>query len=159
RRLMAVEDRVRGVRGALRNALVWGAGFSALGFGTFSVLRIAGVLSGSWVYGLGLAARMGIIGFVAGGAFSSVIRLVYRGRRLRDINWVRFGIAGGIVTGVFVPLFLQTMNLVTGGGLVAWSLVLDDGIWGAVFGAIAAGGSLKLAQRADAIAHKNREQL
>jgi hypothetical protein len=137
---------------------VWGAGFSVLGFGLFSVLRLTGVLTrGNWVDGLGLAARMGIVGFVAGAAFSSVIRLVYHGRRLRDINWIRFGIAGGIATGVFVPLFLQAMNVLTGGPMVPWRLVLDDGIWATVFGAIAAGGSLKLAQRADAANTRKRQ--
>jgi hypothetical protein len=56
-----------------------------------------------------------------------------------------------VVTGVFVPLFLQLMNLISGDGLVPWHLVLDDGVWGAVFGGVVAAGSLKLAQRADAI--------
>ena len=154
-------DLLRRLRGAVRNGLVWGAGFAVLGFGLFSVLRLTGVLTrGDWVDGLGLAARMGIVGFIAGGAFSSVIRLVYHGRRLRDINWIRFGIAGGVVTGVFVPLFLQAMNVLTGGHLVPWRLVLDDGVWATVFGAIAAGGSLKLAQRADAAnTRKNQDQL
>jgi hypothetical protein len=117
----------------------------------FAVLRLVGIIPErvSWIQGLGLAARFGIVGFVAGAAFSSVVRMVYHGRRLSDINWIRFGIAGGIVAGVFVPLFLQMMNLLSGDGLVPWRLVLDDGIWAAVFGGVAAGGSLRLAQRAD----------
>jgi hypothetical protein len=142
----------RRLRAALRNALVWGGGWSALALAVFSILRLAGILpSGSWVQGLGLAVRFGIVGFVAGGAFSGIMRLAYHGRRLRDIKWVRFGIAGGVVTGVFVPLFLQAMNLISGDGLVPWRLVLDDALWTAVFGGLVAGGSLKLAQRADAL--------
>jgi len=147
---VAVGSRFRRLRGALRNALVWGAGFAVAGFGVFTVLKLAGVFPrADWIAGAGLAARMGIVGFVAGGAFSTIVRLVYHGRRLRDINWVRFAAAGGVVTGVFVPLFLQTMNLLTDGHLVPWRLVLDDGIWATVFGAVAAGASLKLAQRAE----------
>ena len=147
---MSVDRRFRIFRGLLRNALVWGAGFAVGGFGVFTVLKLAGVFPNAhWLWGAGLAARMGIVGFVAGGAFSTIIRLVYHGRRLRDINWVRFAVAGGVVTGVFVPLFLQTMNLLTDGHLVPWRLVLDDGIWATVFGAVAAGASLKLAQRAE----------
>ena len=147
---MSVNMWFRRLRGLVRNALVWGAGWSAFSLAVFATLRLAGVSHASWTQGLGLAARFGIVGAVAGGAFSSIIRLVYHGRRLRDINWVRFGIAGAVVTGVFVPLFLQTMNLISGDGLVPWRLVLDDALWTAVLGGVVAGGSLKLAQRADA---------
>ena len=123
---MSVDMWFRRLRGLMRNALVWGAGWSAFSLAVFATLRLAGVSHASWTQGLGLSARFGIVGAVAGGAFSSIIRLVYHGRRLRDINWVRFGIAGAVVTGVFVPLFLQTMNLISGDGLVPWRLVLDD---------------------------------
>jgi hypothetical protein len=151
---MSVDNWFRRLRGAFGNALVWGAGWSAIALAVFTVLRLVGVLpkSGSWLQGLGLAARFGIVGFVAGGAFAAIMRFAYHGRRLRDINWVRFGIAGGIATGVFVPLFLQAMNLLSGDGLVPWRLVLDDALWTAVFGGVVAGGSLRLAQRTDAIA-------
>lgn len=33
--------------------------------------------------------------------------------------------------------------------MLPWGLVLDDGLWRAVLGGVAAGGSLKLAQLAD----------
>lgn len=153
-------DLLRRLRGALRNGVVWGAGFAVGGFGLFSILRLTGVLSrGDWLQGASLALRMGFIGFIAGGAFSSVVGLLYHGRRLRDINWIRFAIAGGVVTGAFVPLFLQAMNILTDGHPIAWGLVLDDGVWAAVFGASAAGISLKLAQRADAANRKGQDKL
>jgi hypothetical protein len=53
---------------------------------------------------------------------------------------------------VFVPLFLQAMNILSGDGMVPWRLVLDDAIWTAVFGGVVAGGTLKLAQRGEALA-------
>jgi hypothetical protein len=59
-----------------------------------------------------------------------------------------------VITAVFVPLFLQTMNLLSDGHLVPWRLVLDDSLWTGVLGAVAAGGSLKLAQRSRAMAHE-----
>jgi hypothetical protein len=151
---MSVDNWFRRLRGAFGNAVVWGAGWSAFALAVFTVLRLAGVVSksGRWLQGFGLAARFGIVGFVAGGVFSAIMRFVYHGRRLRDINWVRFGIAGGIATGVFVPLFLQAMNVISGDGMVPWRLVLDDALWTAVFGGVVAGGSLRLAQRADDIA-------
>ncbi len=138
----------RRLRGALGNALVWGAGWFVAGLALFAGLRVVGVLppSFSWVEVFEYAVRAGIVGVAAGGAFSIVIGLLYRGRRLSEISWVRFGIAGGVVTGLFVPLFLQAMNLLSGDGLVPWELVLDDGLWTAVFGGVAAGGTLKLAQ-------------
>jgi len=153
---MAGKDIWRRLRGALGNAFVWGVGWFTVGllaFAVFAVLRVVGILPStfSWVEALGLAVRMGIVGAVAGGAFAGVIGLLYHGRRLSEISWVRFGIGGGVVTGLFVPLFLQTMNLLSGDGLVAWNLVLDDAVWTSVFGAVAAGGSLKLAQLADAL--------
>lgn len=142
-------DKMKWVRAAFRNAVVWGAGWAAVPALVFTVLRLIGVVPDtvSWREGFGLAARFGIVGFVAGAAFSSVVGVAYRGRRLAEINWVKFGLAGGAITAVFVPLFLQTMNLLSDGHLVPWHLVLDDSLWTGVLGAVAAGGSLKLAQR------------
>jgi hypothetical protein len=150
---MADSNISRRLRGAFGNALVWGVGWFTAGLALFATLRVAGILPDtfSWAEGLELATKFGIGGFIAGGAFSSVIRLLYHGRRLSEISWVRFGIVGGIVTGLFVPVFMQTMNLLSGDGLVAWELVLDDGLLTAVFGGAAAGGSLKLAQLGDTL--------
>jgi hypothetical protein len=145
-----VNNLLKRLRGTVVNALVWGLGWSTAGFAVFVVLRLAGGLPDavSWTEGLVLALRLGLIGGIAGAMFAGVIRLLYRGRRLSEISWVRFGIAAGVATGVFVPLFLQTMNLLSGDGLVPWRLVLDDGVWTAVFGAAAGGGTLRLAQHA-----------
>ena len=147
------------IRAAFRNALVWAVGWAAVPAVVFTVLRLVGVVpnSVSWHDGLGLAARFGIVGFVAGAAFSTVVGVAYRGRRVADISWVKFGLAGGAITAVFVPLFLQTMNLLTGGHLVPWHLVLDDSLWTGVLGAVAAGGSLKFAQRSLASSPRTRE--
>ena len=136
----------RRLRGALGNALVWGVGWVTVGLALLATLRVVGVFTFPWVELISFAIRLGIVGAVTGGAFAVVIRLLYHGRRLSEISWVRFGIGGGLVTGLFVPLFFQTMNLLSGDGLVPWGQVLDDGLWTAVFGSVLAGGSLKLAQ-------------
>ncbi len=146
---MAADSTVRRLRGAFGNALVWGAGWFAAALAAFGALRVVGILTVPWADVLVTASKAGIIGSVAGGAFSSVIRLLYHGRRLSEISWVRFGIGGGVVAGLFVPVFLQLMNWLSGDGLVPLELVLDDGLLAAVFGGAAAGGSLKLAQRVD----------
>jgi hypothetical protein len=53
------------------------------------------------------------------------------------------------MAGLFVPLFLQTTSLLSGGGPVPMELIFDDAILAALFGAVAAGGSLRLAQRTE----------
>lgn len=130
---------------------VGGGGWFALAVAAFAVLGVVGIIPAgfSWEEALGLAIRVGFAGAIAGVAFSTFIRLLYHGRRLSELSWVRFGIGGGLVTGLFVPVFLQTMNWLSGDGLVPWELVLDDGLWTAVLGGVTAGGSLKLAQLAD----------
>ena len=154
---MSAENRWRRLRGAMGNALVWGAGWSAAAFAVLAAMRLSGAeADASWLDIVGLSARFGIVGTVAGAAFSAAIGVLYRGRRLSEISWLRFGIGGAVITAVFVPLFLQAMNLLSGDGLVAWGLVLDDAVITAVFGGVAAALSLKLAQRADLALHGSR---
>lgn len=150
---MTDDNILRRLRGVLGNALVWGVGWFTAGFAVSAALRVVGILTEafSWADGLVIATKFGFIGVIAGGAFSTVIRFLYHGRRLSEISWVRFGIGGAVVAGVFVPAFLQTMNGLSGNGLVPWELILDDGLWAAVLGGAAAAGSLKLAQRSDAL--------
>ncbi len=148
---MEIENVMRRLRGAFGNALVWGVGWFTAGLVLFTTLSVIGVLSFSWAGVFEWAIRAGIIGTVTGGAFSIFVGLLYHGKRLSDLSWVRFGIGGGIVTGLFVPLFLQTMNLLSGSGLVPWELVLDDAVLTAFLGGAVAGGSLKLAQLAEAL--------
>lgn len=139
----------RRLRGALGNAVVWGGLWFAAVLVLGGALRVTGVLTSSWEAVLMTAFRGGIIGGIAGAAFSTVIGLLYRGRRLSEINWIRFGLGGAIATGLFVPVFLQFMNLLSGDGMVPMGLVLDDIPLAAVLGGVAAGGSLKLAQHAE----------
>jgi len=141
----------RRLRGAIGNMFVWGAGWTALALAVFGVLKVAGFLSPEmiWLDGLGIAARLGVMGGIVGGAFSLAIGTLYRGRRLAEMSAVRFGVGGGVMAGLFVPLFLQTMSVLSGGGLIPPGLILGDAVLAALFGAVAAGGSLKLAQRAE----------
>jgi hypothetical protein len=145
-------DKFKRLRAIIRNAIVWGVGWGALGFVTLMGLRLFGVLPRDSVLDdVGMAVRIGFMGAIAGVAFSTLIRFLYRGRRLSEISAVRFGILGGVATGLFVPALMQTMNVLTGGKLLPLSLITDDIIISTVFGGVIAGVTMKLAQRGDAL--------
>jgi hypothetical protein len=156
------DNRSRGIKAVLRNAVTWGAAWAVAGGTIVTALSLfypgPGIESllerlGMAIFsGISWGVRFGIAGAVIGTAFSSVIRLAYRGRRLADINPLGFALLGAVVGGVGVPLFLQTMNVLSGDGPVPWGLVTDDAVWASVFGAAAAAGSIFLARRAEALA-------
>jgi len=157
---MLPEKSFRRLRGAIRNALVWGVCWSALSIPMYAILRIIGMVSDTmaWLNIIPLAVRFGVVGTIAGAAFSVAISVFYRGRQLSQISWVRFGIAAGVVTALFIPVFLQTMNVLSGGGLAPWGDILDDVPTTGLFGAIAAASSLRLAQFADKAFPERQDQ-
>jgi hypothetical protein len=147
---MLIDSRFKRIRGALGNALVFSVGWSVAAFSTWLVLRQAGIVPPlSVLDGIGMALRYGVMGFITGAAFPSIMRLAYRGKPLSEISWVRFGMVGGIVTGLFVPAFMQTMNVLSGDGMVPMALIASDILLAAGFGAGMAALSLKLAQYAN----------
>jgi hypothetical protein len=150
--MMSNESRFPRLRAAFRNAIVWGVAWGGIGTAVASAMRVADKvpLGGALIDGLGMGIRIGFMGAIAGTAFFAFIAATYRGKRLSEISWVRFGIGGAIVCGLFVPAFLQTMNVLTGGGLVPWHLVFDDLVFSGIFGGITAAGTMLLAQRHEA---------
>jgi MFS family permease len=164
------DDRSRTMQAILRTAMIWAAAWAVAGGAIMALLSmlnpapgvgsLAGRVGLALLAGVSWGVRFGLAGAVIGAVFSSVIRLGYHGRRLADIDPVRFGLLGAVVGGVGVPLYLQAMNLLTGGHLIAWNLVTDDAVWATVFGAAVAAGSIMLARRADALAAgADRQQL
>ena len=157
------DDRSRSLRAVLRNAVTWGAAWAVAGCvlvaavslfdpdpGIESLVERVGL---AILSGLAWGVRFGIAGAVIGAVFASVIRLGYRGRRLADIDPLRFAMLGAFVGGVGVPLYLQTMNVLFGDGPIAWGSVTDDALWATPFGAAVAAGSILLARRVDALPH------
>jgi hypothetical protein len=150
---MNVESMIRRVTGAMKNAVVWGAAWFLLAMGVFGVARITGVGPAhvSLLDAIGMSIRVGIMGGITGGAFSAFIGTFYRGQRLSDINWVRFGIGGAIVGGSFVGAFLVSANLLSGDGIPALRNILDDIVIGTGFGGATAAATIWLAQRAERV--------
>ncbi|MCU0624182.1 MAG: hypothetical protein MUF53_10005 [Gemmatimonadaceae bacterium] len=141
RRLLAV----------LRNAVVWGAAWFLVAAAVVTVLLLTGNAprDATWFKAFGLAARVGVVGGMAGTLFAGATMLLYRGRRMREMSWIRFGLAGAVVSGAGMPLVLQLLNILSGDGPVAWHLLTDDIPLLAVLGGGAAATWLKLAQRAE----------
>ena len=135
----------RRLRGALGNAVVWGACWSAATLAMFAALRVAGEPV-SWHNAWQNAARAGVVGGLTSVAFSGVIGLLYRGRRLSEISWVRFGVGGGVVAGLVLPAIMLVGRTVSGDGPLPMEKWISSALLAAVFGGIAAGASLKLAQ-------------
>lgn len=138
---------VRRLRGALGTAVVWGACWCVATFVVSALFALAG-RGFSWTGTWQLAARLSVVGGLTGTAFSTFIGLAYRGRRLSEISWVRFGIGGGILAGLFVPTFMLVARTLGGDGPLALANYAWSGLLAAVFGTVSAGASMKLAQGA-----------
>src|SRR4051794_30282950 len=117
---MSDEKRFPRLRAAFRNAVVWGVAWGGLGSVVATIMRVLDQIpfGGAVLDGIGMGVRIGVIGAIAGTAFFAFISLAYRGKRLSEISWLRFGVGGAVLAGLFVPAFLQAMNLLTGGSLV-----------------------------------------
>ncbi len=119
------------IRGAVGNALVWGAGWFGVTLALLSILHVTGSSPlPSWEWVLRGATSMGATGFLTGGAFSAFLSFAYRDRRLLDINVSWFALGGAVVAGV-------------GGAVIA-----NGALLGAIFGGVTAAGTIKLAKLA-----------
>ena len=158
---MFSENKFPRLRATFRNSLVWGTAWGTFGTAVATVMRLIDKIpfGNALLDGIGMGVRIGFAGALASAAFFAYISVAYRGKRLAEISAARFGIGGAIVAGLFVPGFLQTMSLLTGGGLVPWNLVGDDFFYSALFGGITAAGTMIIAQRDEAAHPVTVEQL
>jgi hypothetical protein len=142
----------RRLRAIVLNGLVWGGTWFV---GIMAMVTVANIVdppasgvtdaSEGWF----LAASGGLLLFLGGSAFAAVVTFVFRGRRLSEINWMRFGLGGGIVAGLVFPAFISVMRALGGEPMLEVGKLLSTGLFGFVGGSILAAGTLKLAQLAD----------
>lgn len=143
----------RAVRAAIGNAVVWGVAWTGLAMVAMIGLRAVGYVPPTIgpLDMFGMAIRIGFVGGLAGAVFAGVLRLAHRGRRLSELSALRFGVGGALASGILVPTAMQLSNLLSGQGLVPWGLIVDDMIYVTLFGGLAAGVSVKLAQLASRV--------
>ncbi|MDX2122519.1 MAG: hypothetical protein SF070_15850 [Gemmatimonadota bacterium] len=142
---MDVGNIFRRLRGALGLAVAWGVCWSAVTL----VVHVALALVGdgfSWSETWRAAVRNGVVGGMASVAFSVVIGWLYRGRRLSEISWVRFGAGGAIVAGLALPAIMFVGRTISGDGPLPMEKWIASALLAAAFGGVAAGATMKLAQ-------------
>jgi hypothetical protein len=139
----------RRLKAIFRSAVAWGVTWGALGSVWATLMRIGDNIPFPMAIldGIGMGIRIGFGGGLAGAAFATFISLAYRGRKLGEISTVKFGVGAAIFAGAFIPVWMQTMSLISGGGLVPFNLIDTDIIYSALFGGITAAGTMALAKR------------
>lgn len=156
-----MSDFRRRLRGIIKNTTVWVVGWTVLGFATNLVMRMTGIVDEpvSVLDAAIVGLKIGLGGGIAGAAFSAFIAFRYRDRRIRDINWLKFGLGGAAVTAASITGFVQGASLLGGSGLVPLRYAFPTTALFALFGFTAAAVSMKLAQVATSNAPDNDQLL
>ncbi|MBA3853152.1 MAG: hypothetical protein C0503_01985 [Gemmatimonas sp.] len=141
------------LRAAAQNAVLWGLGFFVASVSLMTARLLLGFSPEGigFLDGVGMGIRIGVWGGICGLAFSAAVGLRFTGRRLAEIRWLPFTLGSGLGIGLFVPIALQTLRLLSGDGLMPWGDISDDALFTGLFGAAAGGITLKLAQLADRV--------
>lgn len=152
---------LRRLRGAVRNALVWGASWFTAGLVLLVPIHLLDLLpvSNPWTVILSFSGNLGVVGFLVGGGFSAYLSLAYRNRLLLEIKAGRFALAGAVVAVLLSPIVGHVAVASSGLGASLGDLVAG-GVFPAVMGGITAAATIKLAQNASRrLARPAAEQL
>jgi len=149
---MPDEIKPRRLRAIFKNAVVWGGIWGVLGTAISAVFRLNDNIpfANAILDGIGMGIRIGVVGGLTGAAFATFIAIAYRGKSLKEISWPKFGLGGAVLAGLFVPTWMQTMNLLSGSGMVPFDLINGDIVMAAAFGGITAAGTMLMAKRDEA---------
>lgn len=137
---------LRKIRGALGNALTWGVAWFTGGLAITTTLFLTGLYPAAvgWGVAFAIAMNVGVTGFITGGAFSLYLSVVHRHRQLQELRAGRLALAGAVIAAV-----LSVGMLVMNGGLILpIQALIGDGLIAATLGALTAGGTIRLSQRA-----------
>ena len=150
---MSAVHPLRRLRAIALNGLVWGGAWFV---GVMLMVMIVNLVEGRIPFtggtgadGLELAVPGAILFSLAGMAFSTVITFILRGRRLSELNWIRFGFGGGLVSFFFLPILISVLRFLSGDDMLGFQKLMSTGALGLVFGSVAAAGTLKMAQLAE----------
>lgn len=130
---------LRRLRGIIGTGLTWAIGWAVISVGMTIPFGVP-------LEFLGIIALSGVVrGFIAGGAFATILSIAERHHTLEDLSLRRVGLWGGIGGGLLVLLTMPLM--ISMGAPVLPSLVnlVTHGLTGAGFAA----GSVALARRED----------
>jgi hypothetical protein len=61
-----------------------------------------------------------------------------RGRKLSELHWFRFGLGGGLVSFVFLPILISVLRALSGDDMLPLTKLLGTGALGLMFGTVAA---------------------
>jgi hypothetical protein len=140
------------LRGAIGNALVWAITWT----GAAAAFLLLAILLSDMPPGVNpfrgfwrVAGMFGGMGFLCGGAFSLYLGLIGRSKRLDELGAIRYGVRGGVASGLVLPFFAL---LVRGpGDFPFWAMTFYQSSIAMVLGGISAFATVKLAQRGDRI--------
>ncbi len=133
------------VRGAIGIGLTWAVGWAPVGAVTGLV---TGLVLGFPLVGIAVnyAELFGVLGFIGGTMFSTVLRIADGHRRFDQLSLPRFAVWGGL-GGLSLGALAVTAGVVGLGGITPLTVVVVSAA--GLLGAGSATGSLALARRAD----------
>jgi hypothetical protein len=144
---------IRRLRAILLNGLVWGGTWFVGITIMVTLARIFDPPPPGTVPEAGegwfLAASGGLLLFLGGCAFATVVTFLLRGRKLHELSWQRFGLGGGVIAGIVFPAFISMMRMFAGNPMLEVTKILSTLLFGFIGGSVLAAGTLKLAQVAD----------
>lgn len=140
---------LRRMRAALANGIVWGVTWFASAFVAYGGLGLLGAFEGlTNPLGLvvGIAVNVGVAGLLTGLAFSAYLRVAFLDRPLLGLR-TRWMALGGAVAAVGTSAMLGVVLRVLLGGPVMVQEMLAGLPMVALFGAVTAGTTIRIAQR------------
>lgn len=121
-----VNDLMSRIRGALGNAVVWGAAWAAGSIVLLTLFVLLGLVPAvpPGMALLQIAARFGVAGVAVGAGFSGFLAYVYRDERLATIRSVPFVLGGAVVSAIIAPFagLPALLGSILGAGTAAFTL-------------------------------------